>query len=304
MQFSLFKKFKMTLVILVSWFSFNACLGLVQPSGHEGVVSVVFHPQPLRVLGVSVVLAFAGAVFGILMDRRHYREFGLIAIASGFTAWAMKTGLMDQLLLRHPVSAERATLFYRLIADGIIWLAIGAAGYLGAVSLARFVKWTTPTVDSEASTPSRKQENSSSLLRKGLAVGFVFLISLFLLKLLVRSNPAASVGLDSIAASRGADIGQIVFALFTAFYLAAWSAGSFFSVSVRILLAGPPIVATVSYLLASRYIVSQSLLEQSLLFLNPAVIFAVILPIQFVAIGSLGVIVGYSSVWRSEPEPR
>ena len=201
------------------------------------------------------------------------------------------------------MSDERATLFYRLMLDGFIWLAIGAAGYLGAVSLVRFTKWATPTVDPEASTPSGKQENSNSLLSKGLAVGFVFVISLVLLKLLVRSNPATLVGLDSIAASRGANIGQIVFAVFAAFYLAAWAAGSFFSVSVRILLAGPPTVAMVSYLLASRTILPQSLLEQSLLFLNPAVIFAVILPIQFVAIGSLGVIVGCSSVWRSGPEP-
>ena len=294
MQFSLLKKFKITLVILVSWFSFNACLGLVQPAGEEGVVSVVFHPQPLRVLGISLALAFAVALFGSLMSKHHYREFALTAVASGFTAWAMKTGLIDQLLLKHPVSAERATLFYRLIADGFIWLAIGAGGYLGAVTLVQIIKWAAPTVDPDTPTPSAKQENSSSLLSKGLAVGFVFLISVVLLKLLVRSNPDALVGLDSIAAVRGPNIGQIVFVVFISFYIAAaLAAWSWLWLPVSSLLAVPAIVGAGSYLLASRFILAQPLLDQSSLFVNPAVIFAIILPIQFVAIGSLGVIAGY-----------
>lgn len=294
MDFSLFKKFKFILVILVSWYFFNSCIGLVQSAGEYGVVSVVFHPEPLRVLGISMVLAFAAAVFGALMDKTHYREFALTAVASGFTAWAMKTGLIDHLLMSHNVSSERATLFYRLILDSFLWLAIGAGGYLGAVVLARITKWAAPIVDPGESNSSHHLENTHSPKTKVLAFGFVFLVSLILLKLLVRSNPAALGGVDSIAAGRGPNIGQIVFVVFISFYIAsAIAAGFWLTMPVSILLAVPPVIAAVSYLLASQFIVAQSLLDQSSLFVNPSVIFSIILPIQFIAIGSLGVLAGY-----------
>lgn len=301
----------MTVVIVVSWFLFSACLGLVQPAGQEGVVSVMFHPAPVRALMVSIVLAFAAAGFGIVMDKRHYREFALAAIGAGLTAWAMKTGLVDELLLKHGVASERGGMFYRLILDVLIWFGIGAAGYGGAVGLARITGWVSPTVKLDPSGPTpggqgahpvgldqaaqQKPEPSPSISTRCLAVGFVFLMALILLKFLAQSSPASSIESESIRATRGPQMGQSVFAVFMAFFLSVWAVRHFFTVPVWVLLAGPPTVAVAGYLPAAQFIPPESLLEQSRLFVSPSMIFAHILPIQFVAIGSLAVMGGYGS---------
>lgn len=232
-----------------------------------------------------VVLAFLTGLIAYFVSWPHGREIGILAVPFGLAIWAVHSGSMTTLIQLNPAIEQRRAIFSALKWDSAFWLALVAVGFFGVLLGQKIM-----------SNPGKpvKQKTSNSKSAKYLSViialvGSVF-IAQFCIKMFAQDVSLLDSKLGVIMAQPS--IGQIVFAVFVSFGVAAFVVKKFLDVGYIW-----PGIATV---LLTIYSVSsyakkdllQHFVQQwpSAFFLNSVIS---ILPVQLVAFGTLGSIAGY-----------
>ncbi|MBN2375650.1 MAG: hypothetical protein JXD22_04575 [Sedimentisphaerales bacterium] len=305
-------KIKMALVLAVGGVVFGTVgWALVRPEQPGGAFTVVMGGKAAGVLlsmaALGVVVCLAGSVIGTV----HGRYIGQMAIPAGLTVWAIRTGSMDSLLLSHSSVASRASMFHGLMFEVLIWLGVVLLGcWLSERVFGLLLQGggdgvgdnKIVEVSGEVSIAKKGKDSdggwldgglNSKWLSRVLAVLISCIIGFVLMKLLARSgvphfNAAETIRVGNVPATK-----QIVFAVGAAFFLGTLAAHQLFRVKLWYYLLAPAIVAWVGYAWAG-YLVSLSPLEGiSPHFVHASVVFATVLPVQFLGIGSLATIVGF-----------
>ena len=125
------------------------------------------------------------------------------------------------------------------------------------------------------------------------------LIAVILLKILMQSGKTWTQGFEHFEVSRGPVKGQVLFAVFTSFYLATLAVKYLFKIPLGVLLAAPTIVAMVSYYYVAHNHLPQDILDRAPEMVLPSIRFGLALPIEFLGFGCLAVICGYCSQFQS-----
>ncbi len=290
-------KLKIALVLAVSGVVFGTVgWALVRPEEPGGAVSVLMGGRTAGVLlsmfALGVVVCLAGSVIGTVNGR----HIGQIAIPAGLTVWAMRTGSMDSLLMTHSSAAARAAMFHGLMFEVLIWLAVVLLGY-----------WLADRVfglmlqGGEVAAAKKGKESGggwldgflkSQWLSRTLAVGVSLVIGFVLMKLMARAGvtrfKAIEVAVGNVPATK-----QIVFAVGAAFFLGTLAAHQLFRVELWYYLLVPAIVAAIGYAWAGHLVNLSPLEGISPHFVHASVVFATVLPVQFLGIGSLATIAGF-----------
>jgi hypothetical protein len=232
-----------------------------------------------------VVLAFLSGLIAYFVSWPYGREIGILAVPSGLAIWAVRSGSMTTLLQFNPSVGQRQAIFAAFKWDSAFWLALVAAGFIGVLLGQKIM-----------SNPGKpvKQKTSNSKPAQYLSViialvGSVF-IAQFCIKIFAQDVSLLDPQLGAIMAQPS--IGQIVFAVFVSFGVAAFLVKKFLGVSyiwpaiATVLLT---IFAVSSY---ARQDVLQHFVQQwpSAFYVNSVIS---ILPVQIVAFGTLGSIAGY-----------
>ena len=232
-----------------------------------------------------VVLAFLSGLLAYFVSWPHGREIGILAVPSGLTIWAVRTGSMTSLMQQYPSIEQRQAIFAAFKWDSVFWLVIVAAGYIGVLLGQKILSRPGKPVKQKTSD-SKPTQYLSAIIALATSV----LIAQFCIKMLAQDVSLADGKLGSIMAQPS--VGQIVFAVFVSFGAAAFLVKKFLDVSY----IWPAIATVLLTIFAVTNYARQDVLQYfvqerpAAFFVNSVIS---ILPVQMVALGTLGSIAGY-----------
>ena len=234
---------------------------------------------------ILVILAFLAGFIAYFVSWPYGREIGILAVPSGLAIWAVRSGSMAALLQLNPTAAQREELFATFKWDSIFWLVIVAAGFAGVLLGQKILS---------SPRPDEKQKKSNSkpvqYLNAIIALVGSALIAHFCIKIFAQDVKVFDNSLGSLMAQPS--VGQIIFAVFVSFGLAAFVVKKFLDVSY----IWPAIACVLVTAFATSTYVNQEVLQYLVqrwpptFFTNSVVS---VLPLQMVAFGTLGSIAGY-----------
>jgi len=257
---------------------------LAAPPEPFGTVSVTAGTISVSGAVVLAALAFLAGFIAYFLSWPYGREIGILAAPAGLTIWALRSGLMVNLIRTTPTD-NHMELFAAIKWEPLFWLAIVAAGFAG-VLLAQKIK-SKPEPEK---TDKKADTRTNIYFNVIIALVASVLIAQLCISAFAQNVRLSDEKLGSVVAQPTA--GQIVFAVFVSFGLAAFVVKKFLNVSYIW-----PIIA--SALVTAFVIITYGRQDalQHLSFRWPAVFFShaaiSILPMQMVALGTLGSIAGY-----------
>ncbi len=232
-----------------------------------------------------VVLAFLTGLIAYFVSWPYGREIGILAVPFGLAIWAVRSGSMTTLIQLNPAIEKRQAIFSAFKWDSAFWLALVAAGFFGVLLGQKIMSSPVKPVKQKKSESKSVQYLSVIIA----LVGSVF-ISQFCIKMFAQDVSMLDSKLGAIMAQPS--VGQIVFAVFVSFGIAAFVVKKFLDVSYIW-----PVIATVLLTVFSvssyaRQEVLQYFIKEfpSAFFVNSVIS---VLPVQIVAFGTLGSIAGY-----------
>jgi hypothetical protein len=262
--------------------------------------------SPVRAWSVSpfgtmtlLILAFGLGFTGYFIAWPHGREIGILAVPFGLTIWAGRSGPMRVLTQACKEPYEREALAFSLRFEPLFWLLIVAAGFAG-VLLAQHLRRVPSeeegkklqTREAGASRASDPLRFFSSNLRSCLLSGLLALVATVLL-----AHFFVGVFAQDVATSRNVTpaqppVGQIIFAVIFAFAIAAFLIKKFTNLSYIW-----PAIGSVFITGFAQAIYCNSATIRQFAETRPATFFPhsalTILPVQYVALGTLGSVLGY-----------
>jgi len=234
---------------------------------------------------ILIILALLAGLIAYFLSWPYGREIGILAAPSGLAIWAVRSGSMTALMQLNPTAAQRQALLTTLKWQPIFWLVIVAAGFAG-VLLGQKIKSNLKPGETQEKSNSKPAKHLNAIIA---LVGSV-LIAQFCLKIFAQDVIMSDNRLVSVMAQP--TVGQVVFAVLVSFGLAAFVVKKFLDASY--------ICPTIASALVTAFVISIYVKQDVLQYLVqhwPAAFFSdtviSILPVQMVAFGTLGSIVGY-----------
>jgi len=245
---------------------------------------------PVRVSTTSLsgtllllVLAFGIGFAGYFIAWPHGREIGILGVPLGLTIWAGRSGPMRALTQMYEQTPERAALVHSLRIEPLYWLLVVAAGFAGVLLAQRL----RPSPKLPATDDSSEKPRSDSIYTNGaIALVVAALVSLFFLGVFAQ-NPTMSRDVTAQP-----EVGQILFAVAAAFGVAAFVVKRFLDLSYLWPAVTSALVLALAQVTYYRAGTIQRFAETCPAPFFPHSIFA-ILPVQLVALGTLGSVIGY-----------
>jgi len=238
-----------------------------------------------------LALAFALGFVGYFIAWPHGREIGILAVPFGLTIWAGRSGPMRVLTQACREPLEREALASSLRFEPVYWLLVVAAGFAG-VLLAQYLR--APARPSTDEPAARGTPNTGLYVTALIALAGTVVIANFLL----------GVFAQDVATSRNIipgqpPVGQIIFAV-----VAAFAAASFLVKKLTNLSYVWPALASVFVIAFAQVFYDGAQVLRQFAETRPATSFPhstlAILPIQLVALGTLGSVLGYWLAVRYE----
>lgn len=231
-----------------------------------------------------LVLAFGLGFVGYFIAWPHGREIGILAVPFGLTIWAGRSGPMRVLMQACPESSQREALAASLRFEPVYWLVVVAAGFAG-VLLAQYLRAPAARPPEEPAPGGRPP--TGMYLTGALAVAGSTLIANFFLGAF-----AQDVATSRNMAPSQPPVGQILFAVVAAFAVAAFLVKKFTDLSYL----WPALASALVLAFAQVFYDGARVLHQ-FAETRPATSFPhstmAILPVQLVALGTLGSVLGY-----------
>lgn len=239
--------------------------------------------SPSGTMGL-LVLALAVGFAGYFVAWPHGREIGILAVPLGLTVWAGRSGRMQTLTQAFEEPYEREALLHSLRFEPIYWLLVVAAGFAGVLIAQRL-------------RPGARAALSMAQIKDYLKPAFYLNVAIALVGATVLAQFFVGVfGRDVTTGQRHIAtqpaVGQIIFAVIAAFAVAAFVVKKFLDLGYiwpAITSAFVILFAQAAYYNAGTL---QKFAETYPATFYPKAVFA-ILPLQFVALGTLGSVIGY-----------
>jgi len=257
---------------------------LAAPAEPFGTVSITAGTISAGGAVVLAVLAFLAGFIGYFVSRPYGREIGILAAPAGLTFWALRSGNMVN-LIRRTGPANQAELFAALRWEPLFWLAIVAAGYAG-VLLAEKINQRIAHVK----TVQKSQITLNMKLNIIIALAASPLIAQLFISAFAQNVRLIDQKLGSIVSQP--TTGQIVYAVFVSFGVAAFVVKKFLNVSYIWPIIASAFVTAITTISYGKHDALQHLSSNwPTIFFSHAVLS--ISPLQIVALGTLGSIAGY-----------
>jgi hypothetical protein len=233
-----------------------------------------------------LVLALAIGFAGYFIAWPHGREIGILGVPFGLTIWAGRSGPMRTLTQIWDDTAERAALVQSLRVEPLYWMLLVAAGFAGVLLAQRLRQAPRNNVLESDAHSIRKGPAGSVYTNCLLALGASVVVSQFFLGVFVQ-NLAMSHNLAAQPA-----VGQIIFGVGAAFAVAGFVVKQFLGQSYILPALSSLLVVGLAQVLHYRGQTIQRFAETL-----PAPFFPhsalAIVPVQLVALGTLGSVLGF-----------
>ncbi|MGE5294729.1 MAG: hypothetical protein ACM3VT_07860 [Solirubrobacterales bacterium] len=246
----------------------------------------------LLLLALALAIGFAG----YFIAWPHGREIGILGVPFGLAIWAGRSGPMRALTQVWNEPAERVTLEHSFRPEPLYWLVIVAAGFAGVLLAQRLRRAPASATSDEPHLPvspeptdgksSTRSQNTSVYVNVLIGVVVAVLISQFFVGVF-----AQNIELSRRIAAQPA-MGQIIFAVTGAFAVAAFVVKRYLGLSYLLPAAASIFVTTFAQAVYYRSGTIRQFAETYPAPFFPHSVFA-ILPVQLVALGAIGSVVGF-----------
>jgi hypothetical protein len=230
-----------------------------------------------------LVLAFGLGFVGYFIAWPHGREIGILTVPFGLVVWAARSGPMSLLLGSFRQPHEREALALSLRFEPFFWLLVVAAGFAGVLSAQYLRRPSQTAVD----PPASDYRNVNTYLTRLLALVATVLIAHFFLGVFVQGVATSHNNISTQPA-----IGQILFGIFSAFAVVSFLLKKFANLSYLWPAAGAAFLIGFAQVLHGNARTLGQFAET-----RPATFFPdsglAILPVQLIALGALGSVLGY-----------
>lgn len=274
-------------------------MAMQRPDDPLGAVSLAGHGRWAAALLAGLALAVVIAPIAEIVAGGRLEHFGLFAAGFGLAAVSVRGGTMKDLLLARALSgaSERGDLYTTLVAEVLAWsVVIG----LAAASSRAVLRWlrseggggagrgeaaSRPRVDGvHRRKPGETPE--ATWFRDGVpALVISVAVALVLIGITAASSAVGPI-----------QTGQVFFSVGLAFFGAAWvTTQTFPRASFGWVAAAIPAAAVVGYVWAALHSMPAGYSGVASV---PSHAFARALPIEFVAVGIQGAVIGW---WMSRP---
>ncbi len=244
---------------------------------------------PVRAANIGIsgtmallLLAFALGFVGYFMAWPHGREIGILAVPFGLTIWAFRSGPMRAATQAFLKPEERQALVHSFRFEPVYWLLIVAAGFAGVLAAQYLRSILAKSVNDKQ---PKSHFDTNTCIHGVIAILVTVVVSQFFVGVFTRDTAIATVAAQP-------DSGQIIFGVTAAFAVAAFVVKKFLNLSYLW-----PVIASVFTLVLAQPIYYNAKVIQQFAETRPATFFPhtifAILPIQLVALGTLGSIIGY-----------
>lgn len=286
-------KIRLFAFVIITALLFKLGWAWVAPVEADAVFTLVRYSDPGLIVLVAVALTVVSSVLGALIGKVAAVPFGALAAPVGLCTWVLHSKGLDRLLLEYHDNAQRSDLFRGFLGEVVLWSGLVLLSYFIPMWISK-MKHTDPGLPGEKETKKTEDKTEkSSLFNTISGVGLVCLVSFLLLKVLTQSTKTLAGESPAITVITAPKIGQVLFAIYVSFFIGAWCVKHLFHVPTWSLLVGPAIVAFASYWLAAQIILPQTIIEQAPAFVKPSVNFAMALPLQMIAVGSLAILIAH-----------
>jgi len=267
---------------------------IVAPAEPFGIVSAPDAAGFMLLMALAAGTGFAG--YFITWPYGTY--IGVIAVPGGMAVWALRSASMADVLAGIANAAQRTDFFRSLPGESFLWLLIAAGGFAGAC-LGRCVLAPAAAAQVNHTESKQKLNRTANTVIAVVASSVIAFLAVTLFAQDVKL-PDSRVGYVIAQPSTG----QIAFAAFAAFGLAAFIVKEFLGAGYIWAAVSTACVSALGLGLAARPSVTEYLAGNW-----PADFFAgchgAILPLQMVSFGVLGAIAGCwlagsFEIWRRE----
>ncbi len=236
-------------------------------------------------------MSFVNGLIAYFLTWPYGREIGFLAPAAGLGFWSLRSGQLGALIQYDPSVASRQAIYSAMRFEGLIWLAVAAAGF-AAVLIAHKIKPPKQLDSTRSNNNPDKKHSETNYLYYLASIICSAIIAVFLLKIFAQDVSWSDKQLRSVSGQPAN--AQIMFAVLMSFGLAAFI--------TKYLLNTDYTATAVSTVIVTIYgtISCGSESVQKYLFSTWAAMFfssplGAIVPLQMVAFGILGAVAGYWS---------
>ena len=262
---------------------------LAAPAEPFGTVSVTAGTIDAGGAVVLAALALLAGFIGCFVSHPYGRQIGILAAPAGLTFWALRSGNMVS-LIRRTAPDSQAELFAALRWEPLFWLAIVMAGFAG-VLLAQKLNQRIGAVK----TVQKSHTGPNIKINIIIALAASVLIPQLFISAFAQNVRLIDQKLGSVVSQP--TTGQIVFAVFVSFGIAAFVVKKFLDVSYIWPIIASAFVTTLATFSYGKQDALQHLSSNwPSIFFSHAVLS--ISPLQIVALGTLGSIAGYWMAFR------
>jgi hypothetical protein len=236
-----------------------------------------------------LLLAFGLGFVGYFIAWPHGREIGILAVPLGLAVWAGRSGPMQASAQSFVKPPQRQMLLQSLRFEPVYWLLVVGAGFAG-VLVAQYLRLRLQKSVSDVQTKSYL--NANVRVNGLIAIVVTVVVAQFFIGVCTQNLALASTAAQP-------DTGQIIFGVIAAFAVAAFVVKKFLNLSYLW-----PALASIFMLAFAQAIYYNDGTVQRFAETRPATAFPhaifTILPVQLVALGTLGSIIGYWLAVRYE----
>jgi hypothetical protein len=231
-----------------------------------------------------LVLAFAAGLVGYFLTWPHGREIAILVVPFGLVAWVLRSGPMQTLTQAYTTPAARQALLQSLQFEPVFWLVVVAAGFIGVLVAQRLRPGSgTPLTFSLLKShlrPNVALSGAAALLMGTLLAHFA--LGIF----------AQDLSTTAVGAATQPTIGQIIPAGIAAFAIAGFAVKKLFGLSYVWTAVTSVFVIPFAYIRYGRPDTIAKFAESYPAAFFPHAVLA-ISPLQTVALGAIGSVLGY-----------
>jgi len=245
-----------------------------------------------------VALAVVTGMLGYFVSWPYGREIGILAVPAGLAVWGIRSADMASLLQQDPSLAQRQEVLAAVKWEPLFWLGIVAAGLLGTMLAQLAVRQHTRPATEQA----KPRSPAEFCLNAALALVGSVLIAQFCVRLLAQDVRMPDSTFGSVVGQPA--VGQIVFAVVLGFGVTAFLVKRFLNAGyVWCVIASGFITAFTTTLYIRQGTLEHLVRQWPPVFYSNAIL--AILPVQMVALGTLGSVAGYwlaveYGLWRKQ----
>ena len=263
----------------------------LSPEEPFGVVSVVSGTISARDAMVLAALAFVGGLISYYLCWPMGRQIGILAAPAGLAFLASRSCNMGTLFQANPTIVRREQILSMMRWEGLLWLAVVAAGFLGVFIASQIIHPARPkTTDKPTGAGKPTKRDAVYFLNLVLAVAGSVVVAQFFIGIFARDYRIVDE-MGGSAVGQPAT-GQIIFAVLISFGLAGFLVKKVLNIDYICVIISTGFVTAFSIMFYGRPDVISYFAGRFPPVFFPNTTLAV-LPIQMVAFGTIGAIAGY-----------